>query len=536
MRADARRPFGWPAAAAVRIGRLRGWRRNLAAFGFGVVAAAAQPPVLAIPCLAVGFAGLAWLLKGARRRRGAFVDGWMFGAGYFAAGLHWVSNALLVEASRFAWMIPPAVLGLSFGLALFAGLATLSVRLASPRRDGRENSLRSEMTEICLLAAAWTVAEWLRGWMFTGFPWNPIGAVWTGALPVLQTASWIGVLGLSLVTVYAAGAFSVLVAPARHRWPAALSGAALLAALGAAGALRLDGAPAGHADGIRLRVVQPDVPQREKIRPELRLAAFVRLAEMSGEGGAVTHVVWPESAVPLSMLLDPRHRPLLRRATPPGGFLITGTVRVRRGDDGRLAAWNSVVGIDDAGEVAGTYDKHHLVPFGEYVPFRGILPVDRVVPGALDFSRGPGPRTLDLAGLPPFSPLVCYEAIFPGAVVDETGPRPAWLLNVTNDAWFGTSVGPHQHFAAARMRAVEEGLPLVRAANTGISGVVDAYGRVVRRLGLGTRGTIDAALPLPTETVYARFGDGPALLAALLILGAGLAMNGRRKRGGGKSS
>ncbi len=524
MVADARRL----AAVAGRIGRLRGWRRGLAAFGFGAVAAAAQPPVLAIPCLAAGFAGLAWLLKGARGRRGAFADGWVFGAGYFAAGLYWVSNALLVEASRFAWMIPPAVLGLSFGLALFSGLATVAVHLAHPRR--REDSLRDDMLGICLLAAAWTGAEWLRGWMFTGFPWNPVGAVWTGTLPVLQTAAWTGVYGLSLVTVHAAGALSVLATPARHRWPAALSGVAALAALGAAGALRLEGAPAGDADGVRLRIVQPNVPQREKIRPELRLASFARLAAMSGEGGGATHVIWPESAVPLSMLLDERHRSLLRRATPPGGLLITGAVRTRRGTDGRLAAWNSVVVVDDRGNVAGVYDKHHLVPFGEYVPLRAVLPVDRVAPGAVDFSRGPGPRTLDLAGLPPFSPLVCYEAIFPGAVVDGSRPRPAWLLNVTNDAWFGTSSGPHQHFAAAQMRAVEEGLPMVRAANTGISGVVDAHGRVVRRLGLGTRGTIDAGLPPPTETLYGRLGDGPALLAALLIFGAGSATNARRKR------
>lgn len=526
MTADPEPAAGRIAILARRTGGLRGWRRWLVAAGLGVAAVAAQPPLHALPALVVAFAGLVWLLDGAGSGRRAFLDGWLFGVGYFAAGLYWIANAFLVEADRFAWMIPAVVLGLSAGFALFAGMTALAVHRFRP----------SGTMRICLLAAAWALFEWVRGWLLTGFPWNPVGAVWVSVSPVLQAAAWIGVYGLSMVTVYAAGAFAALAAPGRLRWPAAVSGVLLLAALGAAGAVRLAAAPEGAAPDVRLRVVQPSVDQRDKIRGDRRQAGLRRLALMSMEdaGGGATHVIWPESAARLSMLADPRNRPLLRAVVPRGGLLVTGAARVRRDRDGRaVAAWNSIVAVDRDARVAGVYDKHHLVPLGEYVPLRGILPLAKLTPGRIDFSAGPGPGTLDLAGLPPFSPLICYEVIFPGAVV-ASGERPRWLLNVTNDAWFGRSSGPYQHFAAARMRAVEEGLPLVRAANTGISAVVDAYGRVVRRLPLGERGVIDAALPEPVagRTPYARFGNIPAGVAAILIFAAGLAMYRRKVRDG----
>lgn len=526
MAADPGPLVGRIGTLARRVGDLQGWRRWLTAAGLGVSAVAAQAPLHVLPGLVVAFAGLVWLLDGAGSRRRAFLDGWLFGVGYFAAGLYWVANAFLVEAARFAWMIPAVVLGLSCALALFIGMATLVAHRFWP----------SGIMRICLLAAAWAMFEWLRGWVLTGFPWNSVGTVWVAAPPVLQAAAWIGVYGLSMVTVYAAAAFGALAAPGRLRWPAAVSGVLLLAAFGAAGAVRLAAAPDGTVPEVRLRIVQPNVDQRDKIRSDRRQAGLRRLALMSMEnaGGGATHVIWPEAAVRLSMLADPRNRPLVRAVVPRSGLLVTGAVRVRRDPGGRAtAAWNSVIAVDHDGGLAGIYDKHHLVPLGEYVPLRGILPLAKLTPGRIDFSAGPGPRTLDLQGLPPFSPLICYEVIFPGAVV-ASGERPRWLLNVTNDAWFGYSSGPYQHFAAARMRAVEEGLPLVRAANTGISAVVDAYGRVAHRLSLGERGVIDAPLPGPAagQTLYARFGDIPAAAAAILIFGGGLVMY-RRRAGNG---
>lgn len=509
---------------AKRVAGVRGWRRALTAIALGAAAATAQPPLHLYPALVVAFTGLVWLLEGAGGRRHAFIDGWLFGVGYFVAGLYWVSGALLVDAARFAWLIPFAVLGLSFGFAVFVGAATLLVHLLRPPQ-----AFPGGVSRVCALAAAWTFMEWMRGWMLTGFPWNPVGAVWVEELPVLQTAAWVGVYGLSLLTVYSAGAFAGLASGGRRRWQVACAGVGLMAVLAIMGAVRLDAAPSGQTEGVELRIVQPNIPQREKIQNDLQFAAFSRLVMMSEGGEGTTHVIWPEAATPLPMLRNPSNRSMIRRAVPPDGVLITGTVRFRRDAGGRInGAWNSIAGINGEGMVVGIYDKHHLVPFGEYMPLRSILPISRVVPGLLDFSAGPGPRTLMLPGLPPFSPLICYEVIFPGAVVAD-GLRPAWLLNVTNDGWFGMSSGPYQHFASARMRAVEEGLPLVRAANTGISGVVDPYGRVLDRLGLGERGVIDSALPLPTATVYARTGDLPTATVVLLIFAACLFISRKPK-------
>ena len=230
-----------------------------------------------------------------------------------------------------------------------------------------------------------------------------------------------------------------------------------------------------------------------------------------------THVIWPETAAPFFLADEPRARRAMARVVSPGGALITGTLRSESQPGRPRKIWNSLQAIDNGGVVLGSSDKFHLVPFGEYVPFRSILKFSKITQGMTDFSTGQGPGTMRINGLPPFSPLICYEVIFPGAVVDRAD-RPGWILNVTNDAWFGTSSGPHQHFASARMRAVEEGLPIVRAANTGISGVVDGYGRLVARLGLGVEGVVDAPLPpslLPT--IYSRWGNA---VAALLILAA----------------
>jgi len=218
----------------------------------------------------------------------------------------------------------------------------------------------------------------------------------------------------------------------------------------------------------------------------------------------ITHVVWPETAVPYLLDGDEALRRLLARAVPPGGALITGAPR---GNAGRI--WNSILALDARGDILAIYDKHHLVPFGEYVPFRSVLPLDKLTAGNIDFTAGPGLVQFTVAGLPPASALICYEVIFPGQVVPTDGLRPTWLLNLTNDAWFGTSLGPFQHFASARMRAVEEGLPLVRAANTGITSVLDGYGRILGQLGLNDVGVVDADLPEPVTdiTLYAKYGN-----------------------------
>jgi apolipoprotein N-acyltransferase len=275
-----------------------------------------------------------------------------------------------------------------------------------------------------------------------------------------------------------------------------------------------------------LRVVQPNIRQQDKWARARQVPNFMLHLRLTAAPGpeAISHTIWPETATPFFLAERGDARRLMARAVARGGAVIAGAPR--RSSPGRpFRLWNSLFAIDDTGAVTASYDKAHLVPFGEYVPLRRYLPLVKLVQGQVDYAPGPGRRTLRVPGLPPFSPLICYEAIFPGAVLDRSD-RPAWLLNITNDAWFGTSAGPYQHLAIARTRAVEEGMALVRAANSGISAVIDPYGRVMARLGIGERGVIDSALPAPLEgaTLFGRFGDwltafmiSAALVVALLL-------------------
>lgn len=512
---------------AGRVGALAGWRRRSFALLLGALAALALPPVHAVPVLVLSFTGLVWLVDGARNQREAFWLGWWFGFGHFAAGIYWIANALLTDPLRFGWMIPPVVGGLAAVLALFPAMTTLGTK-----RFGGTGP-----TRILVLAALWVTGEWLRGWVFSGFPWNLTGSVWTFSPAMIQLAAVTGVWGLSLVTVAAAAMPALLGdwrpdarAGRRLRLGFGCIGAAalLLAAIWAGGAWRLAGAGDGTVSGVRLRIVQAAIDpalKNQTNQREANLGRHLRLTIDTPGFDQVSHVVWPETAAQFLVEQDLEVREAVASAAPPGGLILTGAPRGRIENGALKEIWNSMLALDPSGAILGTFDKFHLVPLGEYVPLRSLFPfISKITPGNLDFSAGPGPATLHLPGLPPVGPLICYEVIFPGAVVDPRD-RPAWLLNLTNDAWFGMSSGPYQHFASARLRAVEEGLPLVRAANSGISGVIDAYGRETARLGLGYAGILDADLPLPAPglTVFARYGEWTlaALLAGTLFL-AGL--------------
>jgi apolipoprotein N-acyltransferase len=482
----------------------------------GVGAAVALPPFYALPLLIPAFTGLVWLIDGARSLRSAFAAGWWFGFGHFVVGLYWVAEALLVDPVKFGWLVAFAVFGLAGSLALFPALAAGLAYLGARPGTGR----------VLILAASWTAAEWLRGHVLTGFPWNLIGYVWTASNAMLQLAAVTGIYGLSLLTVAVAAMPAVLAVERspRGEW-LLIAVTALPLALWISGTLRLDAADVRNVPSGRLRVVQPDIAQTDKWAGAKQQHDFELLLHLSAmpAGEPVSAIIWPETAIPFALNADEGARERIAAVAPPDGLVITGAPRSGEQRGGATKFFNSIFAVDASGRIAATYDKSHLVPFGEYMPLRQYLPLDAIAAGPIDFSPGSGPRTIALPGLPPVSPLVCYEAIFPGEVT-ALGKRPTWLLNLTNDAWFGKSAGPYQHFAIARTRAVEEGLPLVRAANTGISAVVDPYGRVIARLGLGRRGVLDAPLPeaLSAPTPYARYGD--RILAAMLIVIVGLAV------------
>jgi apolipoprotein N-acyltransferase len=477
-----------------------------AALFAGAAAALAMPPLHWLPLAILGIVVFVWLWDAAPSAKSALWRGWLWGLGHFAVGSYWMVEAFFVPPADFKYLGPPMVMGLAAVLAFFPALAAGSARWLALRLP----HLQGRFRRLLVLALAWTVAEWLRGHVFTGYPWNPLGHVWAFSTPLLQGAALVGVYGLGTVS------FLTLAAPAAG-WRA--TGAAAVA-LGIAAVLGQQVmAPVGETSGRPLlRIVQPNTAQSEKWRQEnieRQVAKLIALSRRPGFDGLAA-VVWPETALPF--VVDPASPalPTLAAAAPPGGYLLTGAARgSERPQDG---VWNSLLAIARPGTIVAHYDKVHLVPFGEYIPFhKEIAPLSGLI-GRGSFEVGESRVTLALPGLPSFSPLICYEAIFPAAVTGP-GPRPDWLLNITNDAWFGVSSGPYQHLTSARLRTVEEGLPMLRAANTGVSAVIDAYGRLLSQLDMEQAGVIDVALPLPrAATLYARWHDF-ALLASLLLLG-----------------
>jgi apolipoprotein N-acyltransferase len=508
-----------------------GWRRRASAFGAGAASALAQPPIFAFPLLWLSLPILVWLLDGSvgARRSGlaarllpAFGAGWWFGFGYFLVGLWWVGAAFLVEADVFGWLLPFAVVALPAGLALFWGAGAAAAQLL----------WSDDWRRIFALAAGIGAAEWLRGFLFTGFPWNAIGYALTAGEVMMQSAALLGLYALSFLAVAVFAAPAVL-APAagngRRNWTLPALAVTLVAALAVFGGARLWSAETAYVDNLRLKIVQPAIDQAEKWKPENRAAIFRTYLDMSRRGEAPldgdTVLIWPESAFPFALTEEPGALAAIAELLPPGAALVTGALRPELLPGQERQVFNSVFVIDHSGEIHGAYDKVDLVPFGEFLPFQetleamGLEQLTRIRGG---FAAGSRRRALTLPQGPAFAPLICYEIIFPGAVLPH-GPRPAFLLNVTNDAWFGRTPGPYQHYHQARVRAVEEGLPLVRAANSGISAVTDSFGRVLARSALGPQAVIDAPLPQAGQPpIGARLGRIFAFTILVSFVGAAI--------------
>lgn len=502
---------------ASRMAALSGWRRLLLAFLLGALMSLGFAPFHLFPVFWVGFGGLLLLLRGVHRGRGAFALGWWFGWGHFIAGLYWIASAFLVEPDKFAWMVPFPVLGLPALLALFPAVAVwLAWRLSKP------GAFR-----LFLLAASWTLAEVARGEVLTGFPWNLAGYGFGFADAAMQPAAWIGTVGLSFLAVLVGGAPALILARRGH-WRAPVAILLGTVVLIGAGAWRLSDAnpDLATADAPTIRIVQANIAQRDKWRPDLIEANFARNLAMSlpSAGERLPDlVIWPETAATFRIDADLMARQRIARvAEQINGLVITGAPRAETGD-GTVRFFNSAVAINAQAQIIDSADKRHLVPFGEYLPLRSLLArfgLDKLAQGRGDFSPGAGDSSglLHLPGLPPARVLICYEVIF-AEEVGSGDSRPGWLLSLTNDAWFGTLTGPDQHFAMARFRAVEQGLPLVRAAGTGISAIVDAYGQVQSRLDLGVEGIVTGTLPGHTEeTLYAFVGRWPIILGMCMLL------------------
>ncbi len=482
--------------------------------GLGVLAVGALPPYGFIPCVFVAFAGLVFMLNRAETKKQAAATGFWFGFGFFSVGLSWVCNALMIEGMGFEALAPLPLIGFGVWGGLFPMAACL---IAFYFPAGWRRALA--------FSAAWGFMEWVRSWLFTGFPWNPVASVWFAWPVMLQTASLWGAFGLSTVTVLIAGLIGLTKGwKIKEQAPSGVS-VLLLIVMAGFGFWRLNKAPdpSDVINGVRVRLVQPDIPQGRKWSKDEAEQNLMKLVHLSRSDGAekISHVIWPETATQFLLQEDEFARAMVTSALLPGGILLAGSLRAQRNAEGRITSlFNSIVALNDVGVDLGHYDKSHLVPFGEYVPMARAFPfIRKLTPIPLDFSKGRGIRTKIIPRTLPVGMLVCYEVIFPGRVAEKQ-TRPYWLVNVTNDGWYGISAGPYQHFAAAQMRSVEEGLPLARSANTGISGMIDAYGRVTVSLNLGKEGVVDAGLPRRTEspTLYGTYGNRIPLFLCLILL------------------
>ena len=490
------------------------------AFALGAAGALALPPWSLVPLVIPAFSGLFHLLNKVGSRRAAMV-GWSFGLGHFLLGMAWITNSFEVDPDRFGILAVPALLGLSTVLALFPAAACMITVLSTSGRWLR----------ILAFAAAWGLAEMLRGVLLSGFPWNLIGYIWSISEAVLQLTSVVGIYGLSFLTVVLATLPALSLTNTRRKVQRfAPSVVCVLGVIGlwAAGELRLSRS-AESRTGIQLRIVQGNIPQRLKWHESERAAILSHYLNLTRTSRAqrTDVIIWPETAVPHRLAEDSSIRSIVAEVLSPDSFLISGSIRAR--DSAVSDIRNSLLVINSKGEIEASYDKVRLVPFGEFVPFRRLIPLKKLTEGTVDFTPGYAPLTLSLANLPPFRPLICYEAIFPGKFWNA-GVNPSWLVNLTNDAWFGSSAGPVQHFQMARVRAIENGLPLVRAANSGISAIIDPYGRVRQQLPLDRTGVIDGELPAPLErkTIFAQFGNLPPAVIMLALL-AHSALRSRRR-------
>ncbi len=457
----------------------------------GILAALALPPFFYFPLAIIGFSGLYLLLQKSTSLKQSFWIGWSFGFAHHVLGLYWISNSLLVDADRFGWLIPFAVSFIPAAAAVYIGLVSLIYKKLplSLRDEGKQHRcLRGE--GVILFAALWVIAEYLRAHLFTGFPWNLMGYAFNITDETMQLAHSVSVYGLSFIFILAATAPALLLK--KQRLFAGVCTLLLPAMLYGYGHQRLANASQASTD-TPIRIVQANIAQNQKWDDATRMQGFIKHLELSrgAKSGAV--IIWPETSVPFFLNEEPEARTMINKGIGKTQTLVTGTLRVQREGEYVTQLWNSME-VLQKGEIVATYDKARLVPFGEFIPLRKLFPfVEKITHGSIDFSSGKGATAISLQGIPAFSPLICYEIIYPD-YHPHTGSAK-WIINVTNDGWFGDSTGPHQHFEMARMRAVEQGIPVIRAANTGISGIIDAYGRVLQTLPLGQQGVIDGYLP-----------------------------------------
>lgn len=504
----------------------RPWMPLPLSFIAGVVAAYAMAPTSFWPLMFAGLSAFYILYAQGLKAWGATLLGFFFALGYFMTGLWWIGNALLVEGNEFAWVWPISVIGLPTLLSLFTAVACgCAFIIASPR------TVRGFIAFVACLA----LAEWVRGHIFSGFPWNLYGYTWGDILPMAQFASIAGAYGLSLLTIFwatLAGFLYIGKLDNREKTILLTLAAVSIGACLAYGMIRLKNNPTAYNDKVELQIVQPNIRQDMKWDPGELVRNFEKHLELSkapkGErtDAETTVILWPETAIGPALSGNETARDKIvevLKTHPTKTYLLSGLLdREEDAETGIRTYFNSLGIFTADGLMKNVYSKTHLVPLGEFIPFQQYIPIKPVVEFS-GFQHGNGPSNIVFGSVPVFSPLICYEIIFSGDVVSRRQNPSEWMAAITNDGWYGFSAGPYQHFMHAVFRSIEEGLPTARSANTGISGLTDAYGRVIYKTQIYEDAVVFSKLPLKSQnaTLFSSYGNGIYLLAiGLLILGS----------------
>ena len=496
----------------------------LSAFITGALSVLSLPPYNHFIVFLLGFSAIIYLVKMSETRKQTFLICWAYGFGYFTFGLYWIANALFIDIAKWWWLVPPTLLGLPFALSFFWGLAGILAH------KFKHNDISLAFS----ISAAFGLSEFLRGYLFTGFPWNLPAYIWINS-PVSQSLSLIGAYGLSLLTfLIGTTAFLILRYKQTKSKPimySALFSIAILWGLCACGITRTPNTPSAASDK-KYALIQPNIEQKDKWKPDKQWHNLNALSALTKKAAkdAPDIFIWPETAITFPKDELSVFTPLLEEALTPHQTLISGIIDVSTSDTDGENYFNSLIVLDHKGTIQTQYDKHHLVPFGEYVPFRDILsfgPVAQALSTTGDFSAGSGLKTLYTMSTS-FSPLICYEVIFPGKSVSTSMDRPEFILNLTNDAWYGDTTGPRQHLAMSQARAIETGLPLLRSAGTGISAAIDPYGRIISSIPLNQSGYTSGYLPRPLpSTLYLKYGE--KLFGLIWLFFVGIALLHRKK-------
>lgn len=519
----------WLASVPDDLSRWTLKKRFLLAFAAGALCVPAMPPYGCWLLLGLGFPVYFALMASSRSGRTAFFESWFFAFGYFAFGLSWIGNALLVEGNPFSWVWPLAIAGLPALLALFHGIFGAALKMLVAVRS---------WAGWCAFTGGLSFTEWLRGHLFTGFPWNLYGYTWNDTLPIAQSVSLFGSYGLTALTILLASLpalWWLAIGTRKARIVMTSLMGAVMLGLFLWGHARLAAHPPDFRSDVALRIVQPNIPQADKWNHDKAAENFRKIMDLTQPDQAAvtapTIIIWPETAVVERAIMHPETAQYIRETLqryPRTAYLSTGILRSGVEPDGTTRYYNSLVTYDNNMNVIASYDKAHLVPFGEYIPYRDYIPLNPFVDFD-GFQPGGGPVTQSIDKLLNISPQVCYEVIFPGSSINRAAPAADLIVNVTNDAWYGDSAGPRQHLAMGRFRAIEEAVPVARSANTGISALFDAYGRLVQIAPLDEARILNAALPRTGKALYPLVGDLPFFFFVILAFIMAARLNRRKK-------